>query len=159
MTTDLTKLEQSLKRRAYSANEFGESLYVKADDVLALIEALEAKNAECHRLSDELRGATAHVALLKIDARELVKEARDKDARIAEQTETIAKQEKWIRGIEESMINANDRAEEWERKAISNFEACSELQSRAESAEKSLSNLATVSRRYLPRCRRRSPKR
>lgn len=41
MTTDITELAQSLKRRATSANEFGESLYVKGDDVLALVEALE----------------------------------------------------------------------------------------------------------------------
>ncbi|HID2014854.1 TPA: hypothetical protein ACXGDT_002452 [Klebsiella pneumoniae] len=41
MTTDITELAQSLKRRATSANEFGESLYVKAGDVLALAEALE----------------------------------------------------------------------------------------------------------------------
>ncbi|HBV6178798.1 TPA: hypothetical protein MD270_000988 [Klebsiella pneumoniae] len=40
MTTDI-ELAQSLKRRATSANEFGESLYVKADDILALVEALE----------------------------------------------------------------------------------------------------------------------
>ena len=39
--TDITELAQSLKRRATSASEFGESLYVKADDVLALVEALE----------------------------------------------------------------------------------------------------------------------
>lgn len=39
--TDITELAQSLKRRAASANEFGESLYVKADNVLALVEALE----------------------------------------------------------------------------------------------------------------------
>lgn len=39
--TDLTELAQSLKRRATSANEFGESLYVKADDILTLVEALE----------------------------------------------------------------------------------------------------------------------
>ncbi|WP_240820743.1 hypothetical protein [Klebsiella michiganensis] len=39
--TDITELAQSLKRRSTSANEFGESLYVKADDVLALVEALE----------------------------------------------------------------------------------------------------------------------
>lgn len=39
--TDITELAQSLKRRAASANEFGENLYVKADDVLALVEALE----------------------------------------------------------------------------------------------------------------------
>ncbi|WP_368768098.1 hypothetical protein [Klebsiella michiganensis] len=41
MTTDITELAHSLKRRAASANEFGESLYVKADDVLALVEELE----------------------------------------------------------------------------------------------------------------------
>uniref|UniRef100_UPI0039779B3D ead/Ea22-like family protein n=1 Tax=Klebsiella sp. TaxID=576 RepID=UPI0039779B3D len=41
MTTDITELAQSLKRRAASANEFGESLYVKADNVLAVVEALE----------------------------------------------------------------------------------------------------------------------
>ncbi|MCC4936779.1 hypothetical protein OW774_13625 [Klebsiella pneumoniae] len=39
--TNITELAQSLKRRAASANEFGESLYVKADDVIALVEALE----------------------------------------------------------------------------------------------------------------------
>ena len=33
--TDITELAQSLQRRATSAKEFGESLYVKADDVLA----------------------------------------------------------------------------------------------------------------------------
>ena len=35
------ELAQSLKRRATSANEFGESLYVKDDDILTLVEALE----------------------------------------------------------------------------------------------------------------------
>ncbi|WP_209745186.1 hypothetical protein [Klebsiella michiganensis] len=40
--TDITALAQSLKRRAASANEFGEGLFfIKADDVLALVEALE----------------------------------------------------------------------------------------------------------------------
>ena len=40
--TDITELAQSLKRRAVSANEFGEGLFfIKADDVLALLEALE----------------------------------------------------------------------------------------------------------------------
>ena len=39
--TDITELAQSLKRRATSANEFGESLYVKGADVIALVEALE----------------------------------------------------------------------------------------------------------------------
>ncbi|NOM27261.1 hypothetical protein [Klebsiella pneumoniae] len=41
MTTDITELAQSLKRRAASANEFGENLYVKGADVIALVEALE----------------------------------------------------------------------------------------------------------------------
>ncbi|WP_338743742.1 hypothetical protein V8953_09075 [Klebsiella michiganensis] len=44
--TDITELAQSLKRRAASANEFGESLYVKADDILALVEALEKAQHE-----------------------------------------------------------------------------------------------------------------
>ncbi|MCQ0857253.1 DUF551 domain-containing protein [Klebsiella pneumoniae] len=39
--TDITELAQSLRRRAASANEFGESLYVKGADIIALIEALE----------------------------------------------------------------------------------------------------------------------
>ncbi|HGT3177539.1 TPA: hypothetical protein ACM2YH_003087 [Klebsiella variicola] len=50
--TDITELAQSLKRRATSAKEFGESLYVKADDVLALVEALgkaQATEAHCNR--------------------------------------------------------------------------------------------------------------
>lgn len=44
--TDITELAQSLKRRATYANEFGESLYVKADDILALVEALEKAPAK-----------------------------------------------------------------------------------------------------------------
>lgn len=46
MTTDI-ELAQSLKRRATSANEFGESLYVKGADVLALVEALESEKRIC----------------------------------------------------------------------------------------------------------------
>ncbi|HFQ8150849.1 TPA: hypothetical protein ACHS84_002378 [Klebsiella aerogenes] len=42
MTTNITELAQSLRRRAASANEFGEGLFfIKADDTLALVEALE----------------------------------------------------------------------------------------------------------------------
>ncbi|HHT0550159.1 TPA: hypothetical protein ACTW9E_002774 [Klebsiella michiganensis] len=55
MTTDITELAQSLKRRAASANEFGESLYVKADNVLAVVEALEKaqqRNAELEAQND-----------------------------------------------------------------------------------------------------------
>ncbi|HEM8233705.1 TPA: hypothetical protein ACGJN3_000718 [Klebsiella aerogenes] len=39
--TDITELAQSMKRRAISSNEFGGRMYVKADDVLAQVEALE----------------------------------------------------------------------------------------------------------------------
>ncbi|MDV0360597.1 hypothetical protein RVR16_11330 [Klebsiella michiganensis] len=46
---DITELAQSLKRRAKSANEFGERLYVKADDILALVEALEKAQKREHR--------------------------------------------------------------------------------------------------------------
>ena len=52
MTTDITELAQSLKRRATYANEFGESLYVKADDILALVEALE----KAQQVDEELCG-------------------------------------------------------------------------------------------------------
>lgn len=55
MTTDITELAQSLKRRATSANEFGESLYVKGADVIALVEALEKaqqRNAELEAQND-----------------------------------------------------------------------------------------------------------
>lgn len=45
--TDITELAQSLKRRATYANEFGESLYVKADDILALVEALASEKRIC----------------------------------------------------------------------------------------------------------------
>lgn len=44
------ELAQSLKRRATSANEFGESLYVKADDILTLVEALEKAQKQISRL-------------------------------------------------------------------------------------------------------------
>ena len=44
---DIEKLLQNLKRRAISANEFGESLYVKANDVIALVEALESEKRIC----------------------------------------------------------------------------------------------------------------
>lgn len=58
MTTDITELAQSLKRRAASANEFGEGLFfIKADDVLALLEALkkaQTKAIEQGRTSCEL---------------------------------------------------------------------------------------------------------
>ncbi len=58
--TNITELAQSLKRRATSANEFGESLYVKGADVIALVEALEkAKGMEAY-WKTQCRGITDH---------------------------------------------------------------------------------------------------
>nr|WP_142402416.1 ead/Ea22-like family protein [Klebsiella michiganensis] len=44
-----------MKRRATSANEFGESLYVKGDDVLALVEALEYYKSREERVTSLVR--------------------------------------------------------------------------------------------------------
>ena len=69
--TDITELAQSLKRRATSAKEFGESLYVKADDVLALVEALEkAKGMEAY-WKTQCRGITDHCEELQARIAEL----------------------------------------------------------------------------------------
>ncbi|EOV0694505.1 hypothetical protein ACOIE4_003673 [Klebsiella variicola] len=72
MTTDITELAQSLKRRATSAKEFGESLYVKADDVLAMVEALERKEEQCanwfqmaQKLGEDLDSAEKRIAELE----------------------------------------------------------------------------------------------
>lgn len=72
MTTDITKLAQSLKRRATSANEFGESLYVKADNVLAVVEALELKEEQranwfhmAQKLGNNLDAAEKRIAELE----------------------------------------------------------------------------------------------
>lgn len=45
--TDINELAQSLQRRATSAKGFGESLYVKGDDILALVEALASEKRIC----------------------------------------------------------------------------------------------------------------
>ena len=72
MTTDITELAQSLKRRATSAKEFGESLYVKADDVLAMVEALERKEEQranwfqmAQKLGEDLDSAEQRIAELE----------------------------------------------------------------------------------------------
>ncbi|SXE04685.1 hypothetical protein [Klebsiella variicola] len=52
--TNITELAQSLKRRATSANEFGESLYVKGADVIALVEALEKAQQRIEELESDL---------------------------------------------------------------------------------------------------------
>ncbi|HBW7976061.1 TPA: ead/Ea22-like family protein, partial [Klebsiella pneumoniae] len=53
--TDITELAQSLKRRAASANEFGENLYVKGADVIALVEALEYYKSREERVTSLVR--------------------------------------------------------------------------------------------------------
>ncbi|QLP58479.1 hypothetical protein HV092_13900 [Klebsiella quasipneumoniae] len=70
--TDITELAQSLKRRATSAKEFGESLYVKADDVLAMVEALERKEEQranwfqmAQKLGEDLDSAEKRIAELE----------------------------------------------------------------------------------------------
>lgn len=76
MTTDI-ELAQSLKRRATSANEFGESLYVKADDILTLVEALEKseKTSEARR---EAIGITHKRAARERDRANAAEEALEK---------------------------------------------------------------------------------
>lgn len=78
MKTDITELAQSLKRRAASANEFGESLYVKADDVLALVEALELKEEQranwfqmAQKLGEDLDAAEKRIAELELEREHL----------------------------------------------------------------------------------------
>ena len=61
------ELAQSLKRRATSANEFGESLYVKADDILTLVAALE----KAQQMIDELEGRMALAAMDSSESVEL----------------------------------------------------------------------------------------
>ncbi|WPH65984.1 hypothetical protein Mulvp2_37 [Enterobacter phage Mulvp2] len=56
------------------------------------------------------------------DVLALLDELEAKDQRIAEQADVIARQEKWIRGIEEAMITATDRAEAAEKR-IAELEA------------------------------------
>ncbi|HBT3594005.1 TPA: hypothetical protein MBH63_001873 [Klebsiella pneumoniae] len=69
--TNITELAQSLKRRATSANEFGESLYVKGADVIALVEALEkAKGMEIY-WKTQCRGITDHCEELQARIAEL----------------------------------------------------------------------------------------
>ncbi len=73
MTTDI-ELAQSLKRRATSANEFGESLYVKADDVLSLVEALEKAQGMEAYWKTQCRGITDHCEELQARNAELEQE-------------------------------------------------------------------------------------
>ena len=81
MTTDITELAQSLKRRAASANEFGEGLFfIKADDVLALVEALEKAQAaerRWHRVASRIHEQACE-SDVKIDELEAIRAAAEK---------------------------------------------------------------------------------
>lgn len=69
--TDITELAQTLKRRAASANEFGEGLFfIKADDVLALLEALE----KAQRYIERLREWNAGLAQESCERQQLISE-------------------------------------------------------------------------------------
>lgn len=129
MTTDIKELTTVLRLAAeseiaYRAECETSHLWqdeASPDNVLAVIAALEAKDAECKQLSDELRGKEAHVALLNIDLREIHAESDAKDARIAEL-------ETYIEIHERTAVAAIERAEMADRRSA-------ELQSRAEAAE------------------------
>lgn len=112
MTTDITELAQSLKRRAASANEFGEGLFfIKADDVLALVEALE--KAQQHE--NEWK-SLCEAAAVDLD---------DWSAIDDKSRELICK-------LADTVIAKAEQSAEWERKATSNFEECAKLSQRVE---------------------------
>ncbi|HIC0513452.1 hypothetical protein CI759_16905 [Shigella sonnei] len=115
MTTDITELAQSLKRRATSAKEFGESLYVKADDVLAMVEALERKEEQranwfqmAQKLGEDLDSAEQRIAELESRTVKLPAELytigeliRTQDNRITDQPMFVVFQKREIIGSDE----------------------------------------------------------
>ena len=103
--TDITELAQSLKRRATSANEFGESLYVKGDDVLALVEALEKaqetiafQQGEIKALLSSLESRTVKLPAELYTIGELI---RTQDNRITDQPMFVVFQKREIIGSDE----------------------------------------------------------
>ncbi|QLU77798.1 hypothetical protein HV240_16460 [Klebsiella grimontii] len=123
MTTDITELAQSLKRRAASANEFGEGLFfIKADDVLALVEAQEKAKADGSEyaaseraeavknvaLQDEIYGLKSRIAELESRTVKLPPEIstigeliRTQDNRITDQPMFVVFQKREIIGSDE----------------------------------------------------------
>ena len=97
MKTDITELAQSLKRRAASANEFGEGLFfIKADDVLALVEALEKAQQRITQL--ESRTVTVKLPPELYTIGELI---RTQDNRITDQPIFVVFQKREIIGSDE----------------------------------------------------------
>ncbi|EPK6520461.1 TPA: hypothetical protein MIU28_22330 [Klebsiella pneumoniae] len=76
--TNITELAQSLKRRAASANEFGEGLFfIKADDVLALVEALEKVQSANAAQDDHINQQQDRIEQLEKRNAELGKYAKE----------------------------------------------------------------------------------
>ncbi|HHN4459090.1 TPA: hypothetical protein ACRI53_004327 [Klebsiella michiganensis] len=104
--TDITELAQSLRRRAASANEFGEGLFfIKADDVLALVEALEKaqetiafQQGEIKALLSSLESRTVKLSPEIYTIGELI---RTQDNRITDQPMFVVFQKREIIGSDE----------------------------------------------------------
>ncbi|SWV24332.1 RelE family toxin-antitoxin system [Klebsiella pneumoniae] len=124
MTTDITELAQSLQRRATSAKEFGESLYVKADDALALVEALEHYKSREERVTNLVHDNSK-------SWNELYQQVEAKDKRNAELVEALEKAQQRIAELEnyaEAEAVGADRAAE---DGVYWMKRCKELESRA----------------------------
>lgn len=115
--TDITELAQSLKRRAASANEFGESLYVKADDVLALVEALETEKRICAtwRKTAEANSEKLEKAQAKADVYDMLRDdysLREKGVGLADFVDWQANR---IAELEESHAQAIQSRDHYKR--------------------------------------------
>ena len=103
--------------RDFADDHYARSRVTVADesdsDVLALLDELEAKDSTIATQQQEIR--TLLNAL-----------GQASEKRNAEQAVIIAKQEKWIKDIEATMITATDRAEAAEKR-IAELEACEVL--------------------------------
>ncbi|MCG9399656.1 hypothetical protein [Escherichia coli] len=88
---------------AKAADNFDPNMFVETRDVLALLDELEAKDSTIATQQQEIR--TLLNAL-----------GQASEKRNAEQADIIAKQEKWIKDVEETMISATDRAEAAEKR-------------------------------------------
>lgn len=100
--TNITELAQSLKRRATSANEFGESLYVKGADVIALVEALERKEEQranwsqmAQKLGEDLDAAEKRLAELEAQNEYIRKRYQQLDLLIGKNILVISSKAFW----------------------------------------------------------------
>jgi len=84
--TDIKELRVAAERAKSAAEKYANGDINPAEFARQCSEfnSLTDSPAQILALLDELEGATSHVALLKIDRRELMRESDEKDARIAE---------------------------------------------------------------------------